>query len=167
LGLVAGYLRGIADDVIMRAVDVFMSVPSLLLALIVLYVLGPGFVNMLVFFAIARWMLFCRITRASVLTVREQGAADTARAVGCSGGRIMLRHILPNVATTIAVVASMEVARNILLESTLSFLGMGIQPPESSWGLMLAQGSAYIISAWWVVTFPGIAILSVTASINL
>lgn len=167
LGLLAGYLRGTVDDLVMRAVDVFMSIPTLLLGLIVLYVLGPGFANMLIFFAIARWMLFCRITRAAVLTVREQGYVESARAVGCTGARVMLRHVLPNVTTPIAVVASMEVARNILLESTLSFLGMGVQPPESSWGLMLAQGRSYIINAWWVVTFPGLAILCVTASVNL
>jgi peptide/nickel transport system permease protein len=167
LGLIAGYFGGACDDVIMRAVDVFMSIPTLLMGLIVLYVLGPSFGNMIVFFAIARWMLFCRISRAAVLTLREQAFVESARAVGCGQWRIILRHILPNVMTPISIVASMEVARNILLESTLSFLGMGIQPPESSWGLMLAQGRAYIISGWWVVTFPGLAIVAVTASLNL
>jgi peptide/nickel transport system permease protein len=167
LGVIAGFFRGTCDDVIMRAVDVFMSVPTLLTALIVLYALGPSFQNMILFFAFARWMLFCRIARSAVLSLREQPFVESARAIGCGEWRILLRHILPNGMTPIVIVASMEVARNILTESTLSFLGMGVQPPESSWGLMLAQGQAYIVTAWWVVLIPGLAIVLVALSFNL
>ena len=140
LGITAGYYRGILDDVIMRAVDIFMSVPLLLLALMVLFILGPSFTNIIIVFAVARWMLFCRVSRGVVLSLREQAFVDAARAIGASDGRIIGRHVLPNLITPLLTLAALEVPRNILTESTLSFLGFGIQPPESSWGLMLAQG---------------------------
>jgi peptide/nickel transport system permease protein len=167
LGLMAGFYRGIVDDVIMRAVDIFMAVPLLFLALILLYVLGPSFTNVILVFAVARWMLFCRITRGVVLSLREQPFVDAARAIGCSDGRIIGRHVLPNLITPIFTVASLELPRNILTESALSFLGLGIQPPESSWGLMLASGRNYIVSAWWEVIIPGMAIFLTACTINL
>jgi peptide/nickel transport system permease protein len=167
LGLLAGYYRGITDDIVMRTVDVFMSVPLLFLALLLLYVLGPSFTNIILVFALARWMLYCRITRGIVLSLREQPFIDAARAVGCSNNRIILRHILPNLITPVLTLASLELPRNILTESALSFLGLGIQPPESSWGLMLAQGRNYITSAWWEVVMPGGAIFMTALSINL
>ena len=167
LGLMAGYYRGVVDDVIMRAVDVFMSVPLLLLALMVLFILGPSFTNIIIVFAIARWMLFCRVTRGVVLSLREQTFIDAARAIGCSDQRIIGRHIIPNLITPILTLAALDVPRNILTESALSFLGFGIQPPESSWGLMLASGRQYITSAWWIVVLPGLAIFLTALSFNL
>ncbi len=167
LGLVAGYYRGIIDDVIMRAVDVFMSVPLLLLALMVLFILGPSFINILIVFAVARWMLYCRVTRGVVMSLREQAFVDAARAIGCTDNRIIGRHILPNLITPILTLAALDVPRNILTESSLSFLGFGIQPPESSWGLMLSQGRQYIVTAWWVVVMPGMAIFLTALSFNL
>ena len=167
LGLLAGYYRGIVDDVIMRAVDVFMSVPLLLLALLVLFILGPSFTNIIIVFAIARWMLFCRVTRGVVMSLREQTFIDAARAIGCSDQRIIGRHIIPNLITPILTLAALDVPRNILTESALSFLGFGIQPPESSWGLMLASGRQYITSAWWIVVLPGLAIFLTALSFNL
>jgi peptide/nickel transport system permease protein len=167
LGLIAGFYRGFIDDVIMRAVDVFMSVPLLLLALMVLFILGPSFTNIIIVFAVARWMLYCRVTRGVVLSLREQAFVDAARAIGCSDTRIIGRHILPNLITPLLTLAALEVPRNILTESTLSFLGFGIQPPESSWGLMLAQGRQYIVTAWWVVVVPGAAIFLTALSFNL
>jgi peptide/nickel transport system permease protein len=167
LGLVSGYYRGVIDDVIMRAVDVFMSVPLLLLALMVLFILGPSFTNIIIVFAVARWMLYCRVTRGVVMSLREQAFVDAARAIGCSDGRIIGRHILPNLITPLLTLAALEVPRNILTESTLSFLGFGIQPPESSWGLMLSQGRQYIVTAWWVVVVPGMAIFLTALSFNL
>jgi peptide/nickel transport system permease protein len=167
LGLVAGYYRGYIDDAIMRAVDVFMSVPLLLLALMVLFILGPSFTNIIIVFAVARWMLYCRVTRGVVMSLREQAFVDAARAIGCSDGRIIGRHILPNLLTPLLTLAALEVPRNILTESTLSFLGFGIQPPESSWGLMLSQGRQYIVTAWWVVVVPGMAIFLTALSFNL
>jgi peptide/nickel transport system permease protein len=167
LGLVAGFYRGVVDDVIMRTVDVFMSVPLLLLALMVLFILGPSFTNIIIVFAVARWMLYCRVTRGVVMSLREQAFVDAARAIGCSDGRIIGRHILPNLITPLLTLAALEVPRNILTESTLSFLGFGIQPPESSWGLMLSQGRQYIVTAWWVVVVPGMAIFLTALSFNL
>lgn len=167
LGLAAGYYRGILDDVIMRAVDIFMSVPLLLLALMVLFILGPSFVNIIIVFAVARWMLFCRVSRGVVLSLREQAFIDAARAIGASDGRIIARHILPNLITPLLTLAALEVPRNILTESALSFLGFGIQPPDSSWGLMLSQGRQYIVTAWWVVVVPGFAIFLTALSFNL
>ena len=167
LGITAGYYRGILDDVIMRAVDIFMSVPLLLLALMVLFIVGPSFTNIIIVFAVARWMLFCRVSRGVVLSLREQAFVDAARAIGASDGRIIGRHILPNLITPLLTLAALEVPRNILTESTLSFLGFGIQPPESSWGLMLSQGRDYIVTAWWVVVVPGTAIFLTALSFNL
>lgn len=167
LGLLAGYYRGLLDDAVMRAVDVFMSIPLLMLALLVLFILGPSFLNIILVFAISRWMLYARITRGVVMSLREQVFIEAARTVGCGDRRIIIKHILPNLVTPLMTVAVLEVPRNILVESTLSFLGFGIQPPESSWGLMLAQGREYIISAWWVVAFPGLAIFATALSFNL
>jgi peptide/nickel transport system permease protein len=167
LGVVAGFYRGMIDDVIMRAVDVFMAVPLLLLALMVLFILGPSFTNIIIVFAIGRWMLFCRVTRGMVLSLKEQAFVDAAVATGCSDQRIMGRHILPNLITPVLTLAALGVPQNILTESTLSFLGFGIQPPESSWGLMLAQGRQYIVSSWWVVVVPGMAIFLSALSFNL
>ncbi len=167
LGLMAGYYRGVLDDIVMRAVDVFMSVPTLLLALMVLFILGPSFTNIIIVFAVARWMLYCRVTRGVVLSLREQSFIDAARAIGCSDSRIVSRHILPNLITPLLTLAALDVPRNILTESTLSFLGFGIQPPESSWGLMLSQGRQYIVTAWWVVVVPGMAIFLTALSFNL
>ncbi len=167
LGLMAGYYRGPIDDVIMRAVDVFMSVPLLLLALMVLYILGPSFWNIVIVFAVARWMLFCRVTRGVVLSLREQSFVDAARAIGASDKRIIGRHILPNLITPLLTLAALNVPSTILTEATLSFLGFGIQPPQSSWGLMLNQGRAYIQTAWWVVVMPGMAIFLTALSFNL
>ena len=167
LGLLAGYYRGAVDDIIMRTVDVFMTVPLLFLALMVIFILGPSFKNIIIVFAVARWMLYCRIARGVVMSLREQTFTDAARAIGASDQRILARHILPNLITPILALAALDVPATILTESALSFLGFGIQPPESSWGLMLASGRSYIDSAWWVVVVPGSAIFVTALSFNL
>ena len=167
LGLMAGYYRGLTDDVIMRIVDVFMSVPLLLLALIVLFILGTGFWNIILVFAIGRWMLYARVTRGVVLALREQPFVEAAKAIGAKDGRILLRHVLPNLITPLMTVAALDVPRIILTEATLSFLGFGIQPPDSSWGTMLSSGRPYITTAWWVVVMPGVAIFLTALSFNL
>lgn len=167
LGLAAGYYRGAVDDVIMRAVDVFMSVPLLFLALMVLYILGPSFTNIIIVFAVGRWMLYCRVTRGVVMSLRETTFIEASRAIGCSDKRIVGRHILPNLMTPLLTIAALDVPGNILLESSLSFLGFGLQPPDSSWGLMLASGRQYITGAWWVVVVPGMAIFLTALSFNL
>ena len=167
LGLIAGFYRGVVDDVIMRLVDVQMGFPSLLLALVVLYALGAGVWKVILVLAVTRWMVYARVTRGLVLTHREDVFVDAARTIGASDRRILARHILPNLLSPILVLGTLEVATMILTEASLSFLGLGIQPPESSWGLMLAQGRQYVQSAWWLVTFPGVLILLTALSLNL
>lgn len=167
LGLIAGYYRGPLDDLIMRFVDLQMALPSLLLALLVLYLLGASIANVILVLAITRWMVYARVTRGLVLTYRENVFIEAARATGCSDRRIILLHLLPNLLSPILVLATLEVATMILTEASLSFLGLGIQPPDSSWGLMLGQGRSYVTSAWWLVTFPGLVILLTALSINL
>jgi peptide/nickel transport system permease protein len=167
LGLLAGFYRGHVDDAIMRLVDIQMGFPSLLLALFVLYVIGGGVLNVIFVLAITRWMVYARVTRGLVLAYRENIFVEAARATGCTDRRIILRHLLPNLLSPIVVLATLEVAYMILTEAALSFLGLGIQPPQSSWGLMLSQGRQYITTAWWLVTFPGLAILLTALSLNL
>ncbi len=167
LGLVAGYYGGWVDDLIMRLVDLQMGFPSLLLALFVLYVLGSGFWNVVLVLVVTRWMIYARITRGMMLSLREVPFVEAARAIGCGDLHIMFRHMLPNVLFPVLVVGTLEVAHMILVEASLSFLGLGIQPPDCSWGLMLAQGRDYITAAWWLVTFPGLAIMLTTLSFNL
>lgn len=167
LGLLAGYFRGRVDDIVMRLVDVQMGFPSLLLALAVLYAAGPSFKNLILVLALTRWMVMTRLTRAMTLSLRESPFVDAARVLGASHPRIMYLHLLPNLLSPILVLSTLEFARAMLSEAALSFLGLGIQPPESSWGLMLSQGRAYIDSAWWLVMMPGMAILLSTLSANL
>ena len=167
LGLLAGYYRGIVDDLIMRLVDLQMGFPSLLTALLVLYVLGAGVWKVVLVLAVTRWMVYARVTRSLVLSYREYIFVEAARSTGCTDRRIILRHILPNLLSPILVLGTLEVGTMILTEASLSFLGLGIRPPQSSWGLMLAQGRGYVTSAWWLVTFPGLAILITALSLNL
>jgi len=167
LGLIAGYYRGFVDDIIMRLVDTQMGFPSLMTALLVLYVLGPGMWKVILVLAVTRWMVYARITRSLVLSLREEVFVEAARTLGCPDHRILFRHIMPNLLSPLLVLLTLEVATMILTEASLSFLGLGIQPPESSWGLMLAQGRAYIVTAWWLVTFPGLIILLTALSLNL
>ncbi|MGI8642798.1 MAG: ABC transporter permease [Thermomicrobiales bacterium] len=167
LGLIAGYYRGVVDDIIMRLVDTQMGFPSLLLALVVLYVIGAGVWTVIFVLAVTRWMVYARVTRGLVLSHREMVFVEAAQAVGCSDRRILFLHILPNLISPLLVLATLEISTMILTEASLSFLGLGIQPPQSSWGLMLAQGRSYVTSAWWLVTFPGLAILLTALSLNL
>jgi peptide/nickel transport system permease protein len=167
LGLIAGFYRGRLDDVIMRLVDLQMSVPGLLLALFVLFALGPGFQNLILVMVITRWMVYARITRGMMLSLRERPFVEAARSLGCSDRRLMLVHMLPNLISPIIVLATLEVATMMLALAALDFLGLGIQPPDSSWGLMLAQGREFITTAWWLVTFPGLAIMLTALSFNV
>lgn len=167
LGLLAGYYRGFVDDLIMRTVDIQMGFPSLLLALVVLYALGASVWNVIFVLAVTRWTVYARITRGLVFTYREAVFVEAAQATGSTDRRILFRHIVPNLLSPVLVLATLEVATMILTEASLSFLGLGIQPPDSSWGLMLAEGRQYITTAWWLVTFPGVAILLTALSLNL
>ena len=167
LGLWAGYYRGIVDDLIMRLVDFQMGFPFLLLALLVLLALGPGFWSVIFVLAIVRWMVYARQARGMTLAYRETPFIDAARVLGCSDARIIFRHLLPNMASPLLILGTLEVAGLILGEAALSFLGFGLQPPSASWGLMIAGGRQYLSSAWWLATIPGFAIFFTALSLNL
>lgn len=167
LGLLAGFYRGRVDDVVMRTVDAMAALPTLLIALFFLFVLGGGFWNLVLVLALVRWRIFARVTRGMTLSLREQAFVQAARAIGARNRRIIFRHLLPNMLSPLLVLFTLEVAVLILAEASLSFLGFGIQPPDSSWGLMIARGREYLTSAWWLVTIPGLAIFCTTLSLNL
>ncbi|WP_425414317.1 ABC transporter permease [Salipiger mucosus] len=167
LGLIAGYSRGRAGQIIPRLADVIMSFPSLLLAVIVLYMLEPAVGNLVIVLAITRIPIYLRTTRAEVLEIRERMFVQAARVMGASTKRIVFRHILPVVLPTLTTIATLDFAFVMLAESSLSFLGIGIQPPEITWGLMVSQGRPYLTSAWWLCFWPGLAIILTTLSLNL
>ncbi len=167
MGVIAGTLRGRVDDLIMRLADLQLGFPFLMLALLVLYALGPSLANIILIFAIVRWPVYARVARSLAMSLREAPYVEAARALGASKSRIIRRHILPNMSSPLIVLATMEVAKLILAEATLSFLGLGIQPPESSWGLMVSAGRDYVALAWWLVAFPGLMIFLTALSANL
>jgi peptide/nickel transport system permease protein len=167
LGLVAGYGPRWLGTVIMRLADVIMSFPSLLLAVIVLYMLQPSVANLILVLAITRIPIYLRTTRAEVLEIRERMFVQAAQVMGASSTRIVFRHILPMVIPTLVTIATLDFAFVMLAESALSFLGIGIQPPEITWGLMVAQGKQYLANAWWLAFWPGLAIILTTLSLNL
>lgn len=166
-GLTAGFKGGMYEDIVMRLVDGMLSLPSLLVALFVLFVLGGGFLNLILVFSILHWMVFARLSRGLALEARSSTYVQAARALGATDMRIIFYHILPNVIAPILVLLTLEIAILILSEASLSFLGFGVQPPDPSWGLMIADGREHIRSAWWLVAFPGIAIFLTALSLNL
>ncbi len=167
LGLLAGFYGGRTDAFIMRVVDVFLAIPYILLAMGVVFALGPSLFNVILVMAVTRWVQFARIVRADVLSIREREFVSGARARGNRSLRLLLRHVLPNALTPIIVVATLELAFMIIYESALSFLGLGVQPPTPTWGWMLADGRNYIATAWWLATLPGLAIMLTVLAVNL
>ncbi|GGB06093.1 peptide ABC transporter permease [Brucella endophytica] len=167
LGLIAGFSSPRVNQVIMRLADVIMSFPSLLIAVIVLYMLGSSILNLILVLSITRIPVFLRTTRAEVLEIRERMFVQAARVMGASSKRILFRHILPVVLPTLTTLATLDFAYVMLAESALSFLGIGIQPPEITWGLMISQGRQYLTNAWWLSFWPGLAIILTTLSLNL
>jgi peptide/nickel transport system permease protein len=166
LGAFAGYRSGLADTVLMRLADVILSFPSLLLAVVVLYLLGAGPLNLILVLGIARMPVFLRLARGSALEERSAQHVDAAKVMGVSDARILLDHILPAVARPVITVAALNVGLAMLLATSLTFLGIGIQPPAVSWGLMVAEGKDYLESAWWISFFPGLIILITTLVLN-
>jgi peptide/nickel transport system permease protein len=166
LGLLAGYHGGWLDALIMRVADIQLSVPFLVLAIAVVSVLGAGLTNVVLILALTSWVTYGRLIRAEVLTLRHRDFVDAARLLGASDMRVLASHILPNVAASIIVVATLEVARMILAEASLSFLGLGVQPPDPAWGTMVADGRELLGISWWVSTLPGLAILITLLGIN-
>lgn len=166
-GLVAGFYRGWIDDLIMRVMDVLFAFPAILLAIAILAIRGRGSTNAMIAIGIVYTPIFARVTRASVLSVREEVFVRAARSIGAGDLRIMARHVLPNVAAPVIVQTSVSLAFAILSEAALSFIGLGTQPPEPSWGRMLADGRGFIQDAWWIAVFPGLAIFAVVLSFNV
>ncbi len=167
VGLLAGYRGGKTDAFIMRIVDTLFSFPGLLLALTILAVVGPSFWTLAIVLSLRIWMVFARMTRGLVLSAREDEYVEAAELVGASPVRIMIRHIAPNLTAPLLTLAVLESAHVILSEAALSFLGLGIQPPETSWGLDVAIGRQYVFSAPWLIIFPGLAIAVAVLGINL
>jgi peptide/nickel transport system permease protein len=167
LGLVAGFYGRWVDDVVMRVMDMLFAFPAILLAIAILAVLGPGIVNVMIAIGVVYTPIFARITRASVLSVREEVYVRAARSLGVGDLRLLRLHVLPNVLAPIIVQTSLSLAFAILSEAALSFLGLGVQPPDPSWGRMLLEGRGFVEQAWWMGVFPGIAIFLTVLSFNV
>ena len=167
LGLAAGYFGGSTDWTIMTVINVMLTFPFVLLALAVIAVLGPSLVNMIIVLGIAGWPIYARTVRAETLAIREREFVLAGRALGMSHLRLVFRQIVPNLVSLIVVIGTLQVAQVIVLESFLSFLGLGIQPPTPAWGNMLGEGRVYMLNSWWIATFPGLAIFLTTLTINL
>jgi ABC-type dipeptide/oligopeptide/nickel transport system permease subunit len=167
LGLGAGYFGHRLDWMIMTLVNVMLTFPFVLLALAVIAVLGPSLPNMIAVLGATDWPLYTRVIRAETLAIREREFIVAGRALGMSHARVVFRQILPNLVSVIVVIATLQVARVIILESFLSFLGLGVQPPTPAWGNMLGEGRVYMLNSWWIATFPGLAIFVTTLAINL
>jgi peptide/nickel transport system permease protein len=167
LGLAAGFIGGWADDLIMRVMEMLMAFPYIVLAMALVAVIGPGVTNIIVVIGIVRLPQFARIARGAVLTVRELEYVAAAQAVGARSLRVVLRHVFPNILAPLFVITSLSIATAINTEAALSFLGLGITPPMSSWGTMLADGRSNLREAWWIATFPGIAISVASLGFNL
>jgi peptide/nickel transport system permease protein len=167
IGLVSGYFGGRIDDVFMRLADVQLAFPFILLAIAVIGVLGPSLRNIIIVIGVSSWVVYARVVRGEVLSVREREFVQAAVALGSRDGRVLFRHVLPNAFTPWLVVATLDMARVIVIESALSFLALGVQPPTPTWGGMLADGRVYLSTSWWLATFPGLAILVTVLGINL
>jgi len=159
LGMLAGFAGNRVDGVIMTVADAQLAFPFILLAIGIIAVLGPSFPTLVVVIGLSGWVSYARILRSQVLVLRSREFVEAIHALGGSVTRVVLRHVLPNVMSSIVVVATLELARSIVLEATLSFLGLGIQPPTPSWGGMIQEGRDYLDSAWWISTFPGIVLM--------
>lgn len=166
-GLAAGYLRGWVDKIITGLVDILLGFPYLIFAIGLMAMMGPGFQNIVLALVYKEWVVPCRIVRGETLAARELEYVEAARSLGASRWHIMTSEILPNILSPVIVVGTVRMAHVIILEASLSFLGLGVQPPTASWGSMVADGREFLIGAWWVSTFPGIAILLLVLAINI
>jgi peptide/nickel transport system permease protein len=167
LGLLTGYYGGWLDAVVMRIADVQLSFPYLLLAIAVMALLKPSLTNLIILLAVPGWMVYARAVRAAVLGLKRREFVEAARALGGSDARIMFCHLAPNVLTPIIVISSFQFAQVVIAEASLSFLGVGVQPPMPSWGSMLSQGREYLSTAWWLGVFPGLAIMIAVLGTNM
>ena len=167
IGAISGFYRGSLDNVVMRFVDIWMAFPGLLLAIAFGAALGPGLVNLILALSLTNWVVYCRVVRAEVLSIRERDYVMAARIVGASDLRIVLRHVLPNILAPILVISTLRMGTVIISEASLNFLGIGVQSSMPTWGGMLSDGREFMRNAWWLATFPGIAISIVVLGVNL
>jgi len=167
VGLVSGYFGGKIDAVIQRIVDILLAFPQLVFALAIMAVLGPGIKNIILALVYKGWVTSCRVIRGDVLVAKQEAYVEAGRAMGASNWHILLKSLLPNVMASVIVVASLSIGGVILMEASLSFLGLGVQPPTPTWGGMVSNGRDYIFRAWWITTFPGICILLLVMGFNL
>jgi peptide/nickel transport system permease protein len=167
IGMLAGYYGGWLDMVLMRFVDVQLAFPFILLALTINAILGLGLRNIIITLVIAGWIEYARIARGETLVVREREYVQAAKLLGAGNTRVFIRHILPNIITPLIVISTLQVARFIIAEASISFLGFGIQPPTPAWGSMVSEGLDYIFSAWWLITLPGLALALVALAVNI
>ena len=167
LGLTAGYLGGRWDAVVMRIADVQLAIPFLVLALAVIAVLGPGLRNVILVLGATGWVTYARVVRSEVLSVREKEFVEAARALGSPSLRIMFQQVLPNVSTSILVMSTLGIAHMIISEASLSYLGLGVQPPTPTWGGMVADGRIWLVTSWWVSTLPGVAIFVTVLAVHI
>jgi peptide/nickel transport system permease protein len=167
IGLIAGYHRGIIDLILMRVVDIQLAMPFVLMALTFIAIFGPGLPILIILMIAAQWVQYARLVRGLAMSLREREFVQSARAIGVRSGKIILVHVLPNAIGPIVVLMTLNVANNILLESSLTFVGLGVDPTLPSWGGMLADGRTYVQTAWWVTVFPGLAIMFIVLGLNL
>lgn len=167
LGLISGYFGGKIDIIIMRFTDLWMSLPAIITAILMVSVLGPSKQTVIIVVGITGWIHYARIIRGEVLSYKHREFVQLARVTGCSNARIIFSHIFPNVVNSLIILVTLDFGRVIIITATLSFLGLGIQPPSAAWGLMLAEGHQYITYAWWMSAFPGIAILFAVLGMNM
>lgn len=167
MGLVAGYYRGFWDMVLMRFADVQLALPFILLAITFIAIVGGSLTNTIILLIVSQWVQYARLVRGSVLALREREFVQAARAIGVRDWRIIVQHLVPNLLGPVIVLMTLNIATNILLESSLTFLGLGVDPTIPSWGGMLADGRTYLQLAWWVSVFPGLAILLTVLGLNL
>jgi len=167
LGLVGGYTGGVLERLLMRLAEIQLAFPFILLVVTIVAVLGPSALNVVLALGVSGWVSYTRLVRAHVLTLRELAYVESARSLGARAPRIVLRHLLPNVLSPVVVLASFSVAQMIILESALSFLGLGVQPPTPTWGGMLADARNYLDQAWWLATLPGLALMLTVLAINI
>ncbi|UOF88991.1 ABC transporter permease [Fodinisporobacter ferrooxydans] len=167
LGILAGFYKNRVGTMIMRVADIVLSIPFLLLAILTVAVLGPNLMNLIIVLGITRWPRYARVAFGQTLATVNQEFVQAAKALGARSWRLIVKHILPEIIPSLVVVATLEVGLMIIYEASLSFIGLGVQPPNPSWGSMLTEGQQYVDTAWWLATFPGMAIFLVVLSINL
>ncbi len=167
VGSVAGYYGGWVDGALMRLVDILLCIPTFFLILMVIAFVGPSIINIMVIIGVTSWTDVARLVRGEVLALKEREFIQAARVIGMKDSRIILRHLLPNALGPVLVVATLGIGGAILVESSLSFLGLGVQPPTPSWGNMLEEGKDHLTDAWWLITFPGMAIFLTVLGYNL